>query len=310
MHDHDHNHHGHSHQGHHHGTGGTKLLFVIFANLGITLAEYIGGIFSGSLALISDAGHNFSDVLSLMLGYAGERVSEKNPSSVYTFGLKRFEVLIALVNAISLAAIGIFIAYEAVQRFINPQPVNISIMIPVALIGLAGNVISIILLASSKDKNLNMKAAFLHMLYDAVSSVAVIIAGVIIYFTGILWIDLAASLLIVFMIVWSSYSIIKQSIEIFLQRAPSHIDTDAVHSAILSVSGIIGVHGLHIWSINSNEVFLSSHILVDPSKTKKESADIIRKVNLMLEKKFCIEHSAIQIEFESICDVSGKKCCR
>ncbi len=136
------------------GAGGRKLLLVILFNAIITAAEYAGGVLSGSLALISDAGHNLADVLSLALGYAGERVSREGPSRRYTFGLKRFEVLVALVNALSLVAIGLYIIYEAVERYMNPVPVDPSIMLPVALVGLAGNVFSILVLNRSRNDNL------------------------------------------------------------------------------------------------------------------------------------------------------------
>lgn len=302
-----HEEHGHGHH-HHHPTGGSRLVLVIFFNMVITAAEYIGGILSGSLALISDAGHNFSDVLSLLMGYAGERVSEKRPDKKFSFGLKRFEVAVALVNALSLLVIGLYIVYEAVKRYLNPEPINLKVMIPIAFIGLAGNLFSMLLLMRDRHRTLNMKAAFLHLLYDTVSSIAVIGAGVILYFTGEVLVDLAISLIIVAMIAGSSFSILRDSMRIFLQGTPAHIDADEVFREIEAVPGVGSVHGLHIWSINSAEIFLSCHICA--SGLDNDTDEIIRKVNTMLEMKYGIRHTTLQVENIRICSESGGACCR
>ncbi len=310
-HKHDHGHHNHTHSHEHQNiTNKKKLVIVIFFNIVITLAEYIGGIISGSLALISDAWHNLSDVLSLMLGYAGEKVSETDPNKKYSFGLKRFEVLIALINALSLVVIAIYIVYEAVIRFINPVPINVSIMIPVAIIGLLGNIFSVITLLKNKDSNLNIKAAFLHLMYDAISSVAVIAAGIVLYFTTIVWIDLAVSIIIVIMMIWSSTDIIKESLRIFLQGTPLKIDADEVNKSIQTIAGVGSLHGLHIWSISSSEIFLSCHICIDQSIQNIDSDQVIKKVNSMLEDKYGITHTTVQIENNAICNINSGKCCR
>ncbi len=205
-------HHEHTHTHTHEISSTGRFVLVVTLNVIITVAEYIGGLLSGSLALISDAGHNLSDVASLILGYAGQKVSQQKPGKKYSFGLKRFEVLIALVNAMTLLAIGAYIIYEAIQRYITVQPVNPVIMLPVAFIGLAGNVISMLLLFKSRDENLNLKAAFLHLLYDAVSSVGVIIVGfVLLVNSNWVILDLVVSVAIAFMIVASSLDIIKSS---------------------------------------------------------------------------------------------------
>lgn len=305
---HDHDKHGHAP----HSFGSTKsLALVISFNIIITIAQYAGGILSGSLALISDAGHNLSDVFSLILGYIGIKVSEKKPDAKYTFGLKRFEVLIALVNSISLFMIGIYIVYEAVKRFANPAPIDISIMLPVAAIGLAGNLLSILVLGAHRDSSLNMKAAFLHLFFDALSSVAVIGAAVIIHFTGALWADLAVSIIIVFMIAWSSIRVITESLRIFLQGAPSGLDTSEILAELEGIGGVREVHGLHVWSINSKEIFLSCHICLDESSAGKNSDSMIKSVNSLLEKKFAIAHTAVQIETDQLCALDGgDSCCR
>lgn len=317
-HPHDHNH-GHEQFGgkqlisgvHHHdhrdfGSGGRLLLVIIF-NMIITAAEYIGGIISGSLALISDAGHNFSDVLALCLGYAGEKISGREKSGAYTFGFKRFEVLAALINALTLVVIGIYIFYESVERFLNPASVDFSIMLPVAVIGLLGNLISIFVLRGG-GHSINIRAAFLHLLFDAVSSVAVIFAAVLIYFTSNYWIDIVISFFIAIMIIWSAMSILKESFRIFLQGVPGHLDSDEIYREILSVEGVESIHGLHVWSINSKEVFLSCHIRME-EYFSGISDSVIQGVNDMLLHKFGIGHTTIQVEVGDFCRGHSGECC-
>lgn len=308
-HDHDHDyHHDHGHSHAHHVEGSFKLLLVIAANIVITAAEYIGGVLSGSLALISDAGHNFSDVLSLILGYAGEKISTGKSGARYTFGLKRFEVLTALINSLTLVVIGILIFNESVVRFLNPQHVDLKVMLPVAFIGLAGNVVSIYILNHGAGSSLNVRAASLHMFFDALSSVAVIAAAVIIWLTSNYWVDIVISCFIGIMIIWSAFGILRESLRIFLQGVPEHINTDEVYEAILSVEGVASLHGLHIWSINSKEVFLSCHIQLDENSCSSDK--VIEGINDLLDKRFGINHSAVQAEFGKFCGGDTDKCCR
>lgn len=303
-----HEHHDENHHAHHHMMHGSRLALVILFNSLITIAEFTGGLVSGSLALISDAWHNLSDVLSLMLGYAGEKVSEREGTRQYTFGLRRFEVLVALVNAFALMLIGVFIVYEAAQRFLHPRAIDLSIMVPVAFIGLGGNVLSIILLFGSRHESLNLRAAFLHLAYDAVSSVAVITAAAALYFTGQLWIDLVISLVIVVMMVWSSIGIITESLRIILQGAPADVDPEMVYTDISRVEGVESIHGLHIWSVSSSEIFLSCHICMKQN-TGSDSDSVIRGVNAMLDEKYGISHTTIQIETTLLCRTENGDCC-
>ncbi len=296
---------------HHHDrkiTNKKRLILVILFNIIITAMEFAGGIASGSLALLSDAWHNLSDVFSLMLGYAGEKISEKERNKNYTFGLKRFEVLIAFINAVSLIGVGAFIVYEAVERFKYPVEIEVSIMISVAIIGLLGNAFSILVLSKNRDDNLNMKSAFLHLLYDTISSLAVIGAGIIIYFTHFFWIDLIISFIIAVMIVISSMNIIRASLRIFLQGTPSHINLDYVYTSINSIEDVEGVHGLHIWSVSSDEVFLSCHINI--CRGENISGDVlIVKIKEMLKADYDISHTTLQVEHNKICKDESGNCC-
>ncbi|MEJ5362266.1 MAG: cation diffusion facilitator family transporter [Spirochaetota bacterium] len=301
-------HHEHSHA--HADQSLSRFITVVILNILITVAEYIGGIISGSLALISDAGHNLSDVASLILGYIGQKVSRQKPGKKYSFGLKRFEVLVALINALTLLAIGGYIISEAIDRYINTQPINAALMLPIAFVGLGGNTLSILLLYKSKDQNLNLKAAFLHLFYDAVSSIGVIIVGfVLLVKSNWVILDLVVSVAIALMIVASSLDIIKSSLRVFLQGVPSRLDFDEVYNALLSVPDVATIHGLHIWSVDSNEVFLSCHVCVN-NDLSSDTDSVIQSINAMLEEKFNITHTTLQIERNNLCTLKGGNCCR
>ncbi len=309
-----HNHHGHNHENHehHHGSNDltlkTRFVFTIFFNILISAAELLGGILSGSLALISDATHNFSDAVALIFGYLGEKVSERKPDLEYSFGLRRFEVITAVVNAIALWAIGIFIIYEAALRWTSPVQINLTLMIPIAVIGLAGNMASIFILGR-EHKNMNARAAFLHLLYDAVTSVIVIGTGIAVYFTGSLWIDPLVSIIISIFMIFSSYGILAEALRIFLQMAPKGIDPQEVYNSILETSGAMDVHGLHIWSVSSSEVFLSCHICMDQGRGVMDNDRILFRTNSMLKEKFGIAHTTIQVEAGKFCVNGRNGCC-
>ena len=284
------------------------LGWTILLNLAITVAEYIGGIFSGSLALLSDAGHNLSDALSLGLSLFGERISEKKATERHSFGFKRVEIFTALINALALWGVGFYILFEAFKRLRAQQNISLGLMLGVAAIGLVGNLVSIMVLNKDKENNLNMKSAYLHLFYDTISSVAVILSAVIIYFTGWSVLDTIVSIFIALMIFWSGFGIIKKAVHIFMQGVPDDIDSEEVYRSIISIKGVKSAHSIHIWSINSNEVFLSCNICLDKEIMTKNSDNLIKKINTMLEKKFSINHTTIQIENKRIC--SGNKCCK
>jgi len=282
-----------------HNHNSEKIGWTILLNIVITVAEYLGGIFSGSLALLSDAGHNLSDVISLILSYFGEKVSETKANKTHSFGFKRVEIFTALINALALWAIGIIIIVEAIKRINSVESISLGLMLIIAFIGLLGNVFSIMVLNKSKDKNLNMKAAYMHLFYDAISSVAVILSAIIIYFTHWTILDIVVSIFIAVMIFWSGFGIIKSTIHIFMQGVPEGIDFEEVHKTILKIKGVKSVHSIHIWSINSEETFMSCHICTGNGKIDNDK--IIQKVNATLEKEYGISHTTIQIEKNNIC---------
>ncbi len=282
-----------------------KIGWTILLNLIITVAEYIGGTLSGSLALISDAGHNFADVISLILGYAGERASGREATEKHSFGFKRAEIFTALVNALALWAIGIFIVSEALGRLNSHESISIWLMVGVAVIGLFGNVFSLFVLGKDKNASLNMKAAYAHLFYDAISSVAVIASAIAIYFTGWAALDLVASIFIAAMVFWSGFEVIKSAIHILMQGVPVDIELDEVYNTIMAIKGVREAHSLHIWSINSNEAFLSCHIVM--KSANKDADRVIADINRSLKEKYRISHTVIQAERKALCP-PGKIC--
>ena len=298
--------HVHNHN-HDHPVSGKKLFWTILFNSVITIAEFIGGFISGYLALIADAVHNLSDVAALILAWLGVKGSELPPTKKTTYGFLRIEVMTAFISAVSLIVIAIFIMMEAYDRFINPQELTHPyLFLTVAIIGFLGNIFSIVLLHSEKGKSLNMKTAFLHMAYDALSSGAVIIGGIIIMMTDIYVIDTILSVIIALMIFWSSYLVIKEAVLIFLEAVPPSIDFDEVKKAIAQIEKINDVHDLHIWSLSSKEIALSCHVCLDENELQ-DGPRIVKVINRMLCDKFKINHGTIQIETKE-CDNADQLC--
>jgi len=297
--------HNHAHSNHEE----KKIGWVCLFNLVITAVQYIGGMLSGSLALMSDAGHNFSDVLSLLLSYIGEYFSRKKATKKHSFGFKRSEVAAALINAISLCSLGLIIIGEAARRFSYQREISIQVMLPVALVGLGGNLLSVLVLSRSKDKNLNIRSAYLHLFYDALSSVFVIIASVAIFLTHWSAFDLIASMVIALLMIWSGLGVLKDALHIFMQGVPKEIDFDEVLDAISSIKDVENLHDLHIWSVSSEHVFLSCHICVTEEKDSRDINELVRQINVLLEERFNITHSAIQFEHAGVCH-PGAVCCK
>jgi len=283
-----------------HNHNGKNIGWAILINIGITVVEAVGGTLSGSLALLSDAGHNLADVISLGLSFVGEKLSEKKATRRHTFGFKRTEIFTALINSLSLVGIAVFIVVEALKRISAPPELSLGLMLGVATIGLLGNLFSMVILGK-KESNLNVKAAYLHLFYDAISSVAVIGSGLLIYLTGWVILDLAVSLLIAGMVLWSGLGVIKRTIHIFMQGVPEGLEFDKILEDILKVPGISSVHGLHIWSIDSSDVFLSCHVCIEQTDGKRDTDRIIQDINEMLQQNHRIHHTVIQAETRNLC---------
>ncbi len=271
------------------------LKYAIFLTLLFFFVEVAGGLISGSLSLLGDALHMLRDVVSLLISFAAVKVSRKLPTPTRTFGYHRVEILAALLNGLMLVGISIWIFYEALERIRSPKNVIGSVMLWVALSGLVVNIIAALMLHGSRD--LNVKSAFLHVLTDTLSSVAVIIAAIFIWITGKTIIDPILAFLISLFILVSSFGIIKEALRILLEFSPRGIDSRKVAGEILQVNGVEGVHHLHIWNLCSNIIAAEAHILTR-EKDWRKIEEIKRKIKALLREKFKISHTTLEFEWE------------
>ncbi|HYL38564.1 MAG TPA: cation diffusion facilitator family transporter [Bryobacteraceae bacterium] len=293
---------------HHHGheaQTGQILKWSFLATILFVGVELVAGIHASSLALISDAGHNFTDALSLVLAAIGFYLQSRPADSIKTYGYQRAGVLTAFVNALTLVGIAIFIFYEAWQRFAHPRAVREWTMFWVAVAALALNAAIMWGLNRDKDRDLNIRAAFMHMLGDAVSSLAIGAGAVAIYFTGWSAIDPILSILIGALIIWTAWDIIQESLNVLLEGLPRGMELGRVTDALLRVQGVIDVHDLHIWSLGSSAHALSCHVLIE-DMPPSESNSILQRINELL-CGFGIRHTTIQFEHTK-CALSDAPC--
>jgi cobalt-zinc-cadmium efflux system protein len=291
---------------HHHSGTGRRLQLSLAATVLFIVVEIAAGLQARSLALLSDAGHNFTDALALLLASFAFYVESKPPDSTKTYGYQRAGVLAAFVNALALVLLAGYIFYESYLRLRAPQEVAEKIMIAVAALGLAVNLGIMFGLRSASRRDLNVRSAFIHMLGDAISSVGIIIGGLVIGWTGYHWIDPLLSMLIGLLILWTAWDIIKESLNILLEGLPRSLRLDAVVQAVRRVPGVIDVHDVHIWSLASHTHALSCHVMID-DLPPSASDSILRSVNDMLAARFHITHTTIQFE-HALCEISGAGC--
>ncbi len=303
----EHNHeHCHDHHGHHHsieGVSGKKLFFVVVLNAIITLAEFIGGFLSGSIALVSDAVHNLSDTAAIALSYFANLVARRPVNERKTYGYKRIEIISAFVNSTVLFAISAFLIYEAYERFMNPVKINSDLMLIVAVIGLFANLISMFLLEKDAHGNLNIKASYLHIMGDTLSSVGVIIGGLLIKYFGILYIDPILTILIALYIMKETVHVIKTTINILMQ-ASAPIDYDRIKNDIEKMEGISGIHHIHSWMLNEKTILFEAHLDVEIDVKISELKRYYSEIEDYLKREHGVDHVTLQAELggcEGIC---------
>ena len=276
-----------------------RLIFTIILNLIITVAQIVGGIISGSLALISDAIHNLSDTISVILAYIAQLLSLKPSTKQSTFGYKRAEILAAFINAVALIAISVYLIVEAIERLLEPQPVDARCMFWLGLLGLIANGLSVLVLEREKNKNINIKAAYLHLLGDALTSLAVIAGAGLIWFFDIVWVDAVVTILIgVYLFVHTS-KLLAESVMILMQMAPKTFDGKRVEEQLLKISGIRRVYHIHVWNLTDKILHFECHIELENDFRVSETNDINDKVRKILHHDFDIDHVTIQFEFGS-----------
>lgn len=282
-----------------------RLLATLAITVVICIAEAAGGYFSGSLALLSDAGHMLTDILALLLSLFALIVAARPADSRRTYGYYRVEIISSFLNGILLFSLSGGLLYSAWHRLQNPTPIEGGMMMIFAAIGLAGNVAGAILLAGQRN-NLNMRAAFLHVLSDGVSSAAVLVGSVFIYFGGRAIVDTALGVLIAGLIIVSSIRLLNEATSILMESTPPGLDVARVRTGLLGLPGIAAVHDLHIWSISSDMPALSAHIVV-PSTPPIDSETLLRRIHKLLDESFHIQHTTIQIETESFRETCARE---
>jgi cobalt-zinc-cadmium efflux system protein len=291
----------HNHHNHHADLKGNNLLIATSLNLAITIAEIVGGLISNSLALLSDAIHNLGDTFAVLLAYIANRISKKDATEKKTFGFKRIEILAALLNAVVLIVIIIFLFIEAYRRFQSPEPIKGLIMFIVATVGLIANLIAVLLLKGGSKSNINVRAAYLHLLGDTISSVAVIVGSVLIYFFQVYWLDPLITVIIGLYIIKEALSILKEAVDILMQSTPSSIDLHEVVFEIEKHKDINNVHHVHSWKLDDTQIHFEGHVDLDKNLSISD-ADLIRaEIGTMLRNKFGISHVTIQFEY-NCCD--------
>ena len=296
---HNHNHHGHSHN--HKDLKGRNLLISIFLNIVITLSQVIGGIISGSLALLSDALHNFSDVLSLIISYIASFLGKKKASSLKTFGYKRAEIIAAFVNAATLIVVAVVLMKEAVERLLEPQEIESNLVIWLSLIGIAANGFSVLLLKKDSKENMNMKSAYLHLLTDMMASVAVLMGGILMKFYQVYWVDAVLTMAIGIYLIYMGYDLLKESTKILMLFTPKSIDIQDIVESICTIELVKNVHHVHIWQLNEDEVHMEAHIDFKEDIKLSEFDSILEKIEEHVYHKHGINHVNIQPEFDK-CD--------
>jgi cobalt-zinc-cadmium efflux system protein len=282
----------------HHPVEGKNLLFSIVLNIVITVAQIIGGILSGSLALISDALHNFSDVLSLVFSFLANKLSKKKASLHQTFGYKRAEILTAFINAITLIIVALYLVFEASIRFFHPESIKSNLVIWMAVLGILANGFSALMLKKDSDHNLNMKSAYLNLLNDMMASIEVLVGGLLMKFYGWYWVDSVMTILIAIYLIVVGYDLIIKATKMLMLFTPEHIDIKEIVREVHKVSGAGKLHHIHVWHLNEEEIHLEAHLDCPEDFTLTQFDEVLHRIELVLFQNFGINHITIQPEFK------------
>ncbi len=280
------------------------------ARLGVALglaaaymvAEVIGGLWTGSLALLADAGHMLSDVVALSLSVLAIRLAQRPANSQQTYGHHRTEILAALAHGLLLVGVAVYIVTEAAERIQSPQPILGGPMLVIASGGLAVNLIGLWVLSEGRHDNLNVRGAWLHVLSDALGSIGAIAAGALVWGFGWYWADPAASALIALLVVYSAWALLREAVAVLMEWAPGHVDVQQVEGCIAALPGVLAVHDLHVWTISSGMVALSGHVV---AQNPAAHGKLLQEISDLLHRRFEISHATIQIEPEDFDEPGG-----
>ena len=300
----------HSHAGHHHsdghshareGVSGTRLVIALLLNVGITVAEIIGGIISGSLSLLADAAHNASDAASIGISYGAHKISEREADRELTFGYNRAQLIGAMINLTTLFVIGLFLLWQAVTRLINPPEVEGTVLLIVGAIAFVEDALSVWVLYQGSKESLNIRSAFIHLVGDTLATLGVIIGGLLIMFYDIHWVDPLLTAVIAVYIVVHGYIALRKTIRILMESAPKDFDFDGMVRAVENVAGVQDLHHVHLWRLDETRVALEAHVAV-----RKQDVREIERIKGAIKEKlhddFHVDHSTLEIEIEGRTD--------
>jgi len=276
---------------------GKRLLITIFLNIIITTAQVIGGLISGSLSLLSDALHNFSDVISLIVSYIASKLSKQKASINRTFGYKRAEILAAFINASTLVIVAVLLIIEAVKRFNNPQEIESDLVIWLSIIAIIGNGFSVLLLKKDSKNNINMRSAYLHLFTDMLASIAVLIGGLLMKYYQMFWVDSLLTLLIALYLIWVGYDLLKTSTRMLMLFTPDDINIKEVVRAVNKLPKVNKIHHVHIWNLSDDELHLEAHLDLTEDISTTAFNDLLLDIEKVLHEEFNINHVTIQPEF-------------
>ena len=288
----------------------SRLALALFITLAFVLVEAAAGFFANSLALLTDAAHNLTDVIALALSWYAVRLTLQPSNSQNTYGYHRAGILIALLNSTTLVIISLGIFYEAYQRFLSPPDVKAGVMVIVGLLALIVNLVTALLVRQGSEHDLNLRSAFVHLMSDVVSTIGAVVAGVIIYFTQADWLDPFVSVLIGVLILYNAWGIVRETVEILLEATPRDLDMDTMVEDIKQVDGVLGVHDLHVWSLTQSLRTMSAHILTEDVPISR-GAVIQSRVNELVSNHYNIAHATLQLETVDCepdalyCDLNG-----
>jgi cobalt-zinc-cadmium efflux system protein len=292
----------HDHSHHHHSaelSSVTRSFWIgIILNSAFVVIEFTAGLFTNSLALLSDAGHNLSDVAGLGLSLFAYKISKSKATGKFTYGFNKSTILASLINSVVLLIVVGSIGWEAIHRFMQPQETKGSIVALIAGLGIVINSLSALLFFREKDKDLNIKAAYLHLAIDALVSVTVVIAGLFIVYTGLKWIDPLISLVIMVVVVYSTWGLLKESLYLTLDAVPESVDIEKIRGELLKMSEIKDIHHIHIWAISTTKNAMTAHLVLDDSYNEKQIIEVKHKVRHKLEY-FNIQHITLETESQS-----------
>jgi len=276
-----------------------NLIISIALNLVITISQALGGFLAGSTALLSDALHNFSDVLALIISWIASKLALKKPGTKYTFGFKRAEILAAFINSLTLIVIGIFLIFEALKRFYNPTEIESLLVIIFAIVSILLNGISVLILHHDSQHSLNVKSAYIHLLTDMITSIAVLVGGLLMYYFEIFWIDGVLTIIIAIYLIYISTKLLFNSVKVLMLFTPSEVLIEEISQSICKIPEISNIHHVHIWQLTEKQTHFEAHVDFNKNLELEKVNEILDIIKLTLLENFQIQHVTLQPEFNS-----------